>query len=251
MTMKSNIEKYKKDIQKLIKLGDTIFKKMKKNENLAQLRQEFEMWYSESFAIVKIILPDRISDFAKMYYDERKKEGLKTYFQYTPSTIKKGWGFEYVGDEIIPPEQIDIAKSVFDSQIGILKSCQRRFESSLFDIKQLLQSDIFESELDSAKELNKKGFTRAAGAVVGVVLEEHLGQVCNNHHISVKKNNPTINDFNQLLKDNNIIETPTWRFIQRLGDIRNLCDHKKQNDPTKEEIIELIEGVDKLSKTLF
>jgi len=249
--MKSNIERYKKDIEELTKLGDSIFKRMKKNENLAELRQEFELWYSESFSVVKIILPDRISDFSKMYYDDKKKEGLRNLFQYTPSTIKKGWGFEVVGDEIIPPEPIEIAKSIFDSQIGILKSCEKRFRSSLFDIKQLLQSDIFESELDSSKELNKKGFARAAGAVVGVVLEGHLSQVCNNHNLSVKKSNPTINDYNQLLKDNNIIETPTWRLIQRLGDLRNLCDHKKQKEPTKQEIDELIEGVDKISKTLF
>lgn len=249
--MTSNIEKYKNDILKLTKSGEAIFKKMKDNKNLAQLRQDYEMWYSESYAIIKIILPDRISDFSKMYYDDKKKEGLKTYFQYTPSTIIKGsWTFD-TEDRVVPPEKIDMAKSVFDSQIGILKSCGKRFESSLFDIKQLLQSDIFESELEAARELNKKGFTRGAGAVAGVVLEGHLKQVCSNHKIAIKKNNPTINDFNQLLKDDGVIETPTWRFIQHLGDLRNLCDHKKQKEPTKEEIDELIQGVDKISKTIY
>lgn len=249
--MISNIEKYKNDLRKLIKSCEVIFKKMKDNKNLATLRQDYEMWYSESFAVIKIILPDRISDFSKMYYDDKKKEGLKTYFQHTPSTFVKGLGFEYMGDHVIPPKEIDIAKSIFDSQIGILKSCEKRFESSLFDIKQLLQADIFDSELEAARELNKKGFTRGGGAVAGVVLEGHLTQVCSNHKLTIKKNNPTINDLNQLLKDNTIIETPTWRSIQHLGDLRNLCDHKKQKEPTKEEIEELIQGVDKLSKTLF
>lgn len=248
--MTSNLEKYKNDILKLIKSGKVIFMKMKDNKNLAQLRQDYEMWYSESYAIIKIILPDRISDFSKMYYDDKKKEGLKTYFQYTPSTIiKDAWGMD-IGDQVVPPKEIDIAKSVFDSQIGILKSCEKRFKSSLFDIKQLLQADIFESELEAARELNTKGFTRGAGAVAGVVLEGHLTQVCSNHKIAVKKNNPTINDLNQLLKDNGIIETPAWRSIQHLGDLRNLCDHKKQKEPTKEEIEELIQGVEKMSKTL-
>jgi len=224
---------------------------MKDNKNLAQLRQNYEMWYSESFVVIKIILPDRISDFSKMYYDDKKKEGLKTYYQHTPSTIiKGGWNID-IEDRVVPPKEINIAKSIFDSQIGILKSCGKRFESSLFDIKQLLQSDIFESELEASRELNKKGFARGAGAVAGVVLEGHLTQVCSNHKIAVKKNNPTINDLNQLLKDNGIIETPTWRFIQHLGDLRNLCDHKKQKEPTKEEIDELITGVDKISKTLY
>jgi hypothetical protein len=251
--MTSNIEKYKNDILQLIKMGKVIFKKMKDNKHLAQLRQAYEMWYSESYATIKIILPDRISDFSKMYYDDKKKEGLKTYFQYTPSTIIKGNNFDFldIGDTVVPPKKIDIAKSVFDSQIGILKSCERRFESSLFDIKQLLRADIFGSELEAARELNKKGFTRGAGAVAGVVLEGHLMQVCSNHKITVKKNNPTINDLNQSLKDSGIIETPTWRSIQRLGDLRNLCDHKKQKEPTKEEIEELIQGVEKISKTLY
>lgn len=190
--MASNIEKYKNDILKLTKAGEAIFKKMKDNKNLAQLRQDYEIWYSESYAIIKIILPDRISDFSKMYYDDKKKEGLKTYFQHTPSTVIKGLDFEFIGDHVIPPKEIDIAKSIFDSQIGILKSCGKRFESSLFDIKQLLQSDIFESELEASRELNKKGFTRGAGAVAGVVLEGHLKQVCSNHKIAVKKSNPTI-----------------------------------------------------------
>ena len=251
--MTSNIDKYKNDLLQLIKTGEAIFNKMKENKNLAQLRQAYEMWYSEAYAIIKVILPDKVSDFAKIYYDDKKMKGLKTYFQHTPSTILKGvgdWDMEF-GNSVIPPKEIDIAKSVFDSQIGILKSCERRFESSLFDIQQLLQADIFESELEAARELNKKGFTRGAGAVAGVVLEGHLLQVCSNHKIPVKKNDPTINDLNQLLKDNGIIETPNWRSIQYLGDLRNRCDHKKQKEPTKEEIEELIQGVEKISKTLY
>lgn len=250
--MKNNIEKHKADIQNLIKSGESILKKMKADKNLSQLRRDYEVWYSESYAVIKIILPDRISDFSKMYYDDKTKDGLKNNFQFIPSTIVKGSGWDLgLNDSVIPPQEIDIAKSIFDSQIGILKSCEKRFESSLFDIKQLLQSDIFDSELEAAKELNKKGFTRGAGAVAGVVLEGHLTQVCSNHTITVKKSNPSINDLNQLLKDNSIIETHDWRFIQRLGDLRNLCDHKKQKEPTQDEIDELIKGVDKMSKTLL
>ncbi|MEK7719590.1 MAG: hypothetical protein AAB347_08280 [Bacteroidota bacterium] len=246
--MLSNIEKYKKDIQKLIKSGESIVSKMKENKNLAQLRQDYEIWYSESYAVIKIILPDRIIDFAKMYYDDKTKSGIKIRFQYTPPDSEGiNWGM----DSYSPPKEIDIAKSIFDSQIGILKSCEKRFESSLFDIKQLLQADIFDSELDAARELNKKGFARGAGAMAGVVLEGHLSQVCWNHKIAIKKNHPTINDFNQLLKDNEVIETTTWRFIQNLADLRNLCDHKKQQEPTKEQIEELIDGVVKINKTLY
>ncbi len=248
--MLSNIEKYKKDIQKLIETGEAIFKKMKDNKNLAELRQNYEIWYSESFAVIKIILPDRAVDFSKMYYDDKTKKGLKIHFQYTPP-ISEGISWDLDFGKYSPPKEVDFAKSIFDSQIGILKSCEKKFQSSLFDIKQLLQADIFDSELDAARELNKKGFVRGAGAIAGVVLEGHLAQVCDNHKITIRKKHPAINDFNQLLKDNDIIETLTWRFIQQLADLRNLCDHKKDNEPTKDNIDELIKGVDKISKTLY
>jgi hypothetical protein len=110
---------------------------------------------------------------------------------------------------------------------------------------------VFDSEIDSAKELAKNGYARAAGAVAGVVLEHHLVQVANNHAISIKKKNPTISDLNDALKEAQIVDTADWRFIQHLGDLRNLCDHKKSADPTKEQVDDLVAGVTKVTKTLF
>ena len=114
-----------------------------------------------------------------------------------------------------------------------------------------MQADLFDSELDSARELLKKGFLRGAGVLSGVVLEKHLSQVCANHKISIRKKKPTISDFNDLLKKNDVVDVPTWRSIQRLGDLRNLCGHNKDREPTKEETSELIEGVDKVIKTIY
>lgn len=145
----------------------------------------------------------------------------------------------------------EAAISQFEQQIAIVKSVKKRFESKLFDIKQLTQADVFDSELDSARELNKKGFTRGAGAIAGVVLEKHLAQVCENHKIKITKKNPSISDFNNKLKTTEVIETKDWRKIQLLGDIRNLCDHNKEKEPKKEDAEDLIDGVEKLIKTLY
>ena len=94
------------------------------------------------------------------------------------------------------------------------------------------------------------GFLRASGAICGVVLEKHFAKVCDNHNITIKKKNPTIADYNDNLKDV-IYDTIEWRRIQRLGDIRNLCDHNKDRTPTKEEVDELILGTDRIIKTMF
>jgi len=246
--MISNLEKYKKDIDELIKKGEKLLSTLKENENLIMFRSEYEIWYSESLSLIKIVLPNRAEDFEKYYYQKGEKS-LKNYITYTPPR-SKGVNFNSPFN-YIPAESVDYARSLFENQLGIIKAAKRRFESSLFDIKQLVQADLFDSELDAAHELNQKGFTRGAGAVAGVVLEGHLSQVCENHKLKVTKKKSTINDFNQLLKDNNVIEITTWRFIQHLGDLRNLCDHNKKREPKKEEIEELINGVEKITKTIF
>lgn len=138
----------------------------------------------------------------------------------------------------------------FRNQLKILASIEKRFESSLFDIKALTQADVFDSEIESARELCKRGFYRAAGAICGVVLEKHLKQVAESNGLSLRKKNPAINDYNQLLKDNDIIDTSTWRYIQRLGDLRNLCDHAKDKEPTKDDVLDLLDGTDKMIKEI-
>lgn len=52
-------------------------------------------------------------------------------------------------------------------------------------------------------------------------------------------------------KNNNVIAIKDWRFIQHLGDLRNLCDHDKKVEPKKEDVSDLISGVTKISKTIY
>jgi len=139
----------------------------------------------------------------------------------------------------------------FEQQLAILKSVRARFESSLFDIRQLVQADLFDSEVDAAKDLAKNKFLRPAGALAGVVLERHLAQVCENHAVRIAKKSPTISDLNEALKSADAIDIPTWRFIQHLADIRNQCDHDKKLEPTAEQVDDLIAGITKITKTLF
>lgn len=247
--MSINLDKYREDISKLIKKGDQLLKILKgDNNNLLKFREGYECWYSEAFYLIKTVLSGRLVDFQN-YYENKKGDSLKKAITYTPPEsygLSIDTRFAYK-----PPKQIDIAKSLFINQLNILKSAQSRFESSLFDIRSVLQADLFDSELDAARELLKHGFLRAAGAIAGVVLEKHFAQVCINHKVAVSKKDPSISDCNDLLKKESVLQVTEWRFIQRLGDLRNLCDHNKDREPTKEEVEELINGVEKITKTLF
>ena len=139
----------------------------------------------------------------------------------------------------------------FTIQLAILHSCVSRIDEILADIKGILQSNLFDDELSAAEELFKKGHLRAAGALAGVTLECHLATVAENHEVKISKKNPTIADLNEALKIAEVYDVPDWRFIQRLGDIRNLVVHNKDREPTKDEIDDLIKGTQKIIKTIF
>lgn len=256
----TNLEKYKDDLEKLLKKGVRLQIGMAKEcnrpiENEEKITKEikplsftanYEEWYSESLAIIRQIMPNRLEDFVRLYKNEKRKE--IDFLTYTISDYLIGLRTTFRG-EVKTDGNAAIPK--FQQQLNILISLKQRFTSSLFDIKQLVQADLFDSEIATATELNKKGFHRAAGVICGVIIEKHLSEVCANHQITVTKKNPTISDLNDLLKNNNVIDVIVWRFIQRLGDIRNLCGHNKDREPTKEEVEELVNGTDKIIKTVF
>ena len=79
----------------------------------------------------------------------------------------------------------------------------------------------------------------------------YLRQVCDNHSIKVTKKTPSISDLNDALKAASVLEVSQWRFVQLLGDLRNLCDHSKTKEPTIEQVQDLIDGVLKITKTVF
>jgi len=246
-----NLEKYKQDLKRLINEGYNLFSDLMKNENNASVfHSGYQKWYSEAQEVIKQILPNRYDEFNQLYNETKRKSIDSLTYNIRDWLL----GIRASVNEFTKEKRFEDFVAVvmrFRNQLSILKSAESRFESSLFDIKQLVQADLFNSELDAARELNKKGFMRGAGAIAGVVLEKHLSQVCENQKLKITKKNPTINDFNQLLKDNDVIDIPTWRFIQHLADLRNLCDHDKKRDPKKEEIEELINGVEKITKNIF
>lgn len=210
----------------------------------------YQLWYSKSSAVVKQLLPDRHAEFIDLYYNAGSSKKLTSdNFRIINalhgkclSRYQDGIKHEIAG--------MSSAMVQYNTQYQILKSAQERLDSSLYDMEKILQADLFDSELEAATELNKKGFSRAAGAMAGVVLEKHFETVIKAHALILGKKNPCINDYNQKLKDEGVFDVVTWRFIQHLGALRNLCDHNKGVEPKKEDIDELIAGVDKIMKTV-
>ena len=259
-----NIGHYKKDLDTLLSKGEQLYIAMQyecspREATRAEIKQlgdkaeewiqelpsftdEYQPWYSEAKALVRQLLPDRHSDFTRFYEKPKSRRDI-TRENYTIEDYLGGVKFYGVGPAGAIPR--------FRQQLSLVESIGKRFQTSLFEIRQLAQADIFDSELDAAKELVKNKFTRAAGVLAGVVLERHLKEVCGNHGLAIRKKAPQISDLNDALKDANVIDIPQWRSTQHLGDLRNLCAHDKKSEPTPDQVGDLLAGVEKVTKTIF
>ena len=238
----ADLRKHHEDLDKLIALGSDVAKALdtirSNPKDIPSVIRSYQQWYTEASRFIGQILPERSEEFGAMYSGE------------SGGTIPYYLGSIEVGDDLSDFYSYSVSNR-FRTQLYILESAKAVFSSSLFDIKAFAQADLFDSELEAARELLRKGFLRPAGVVAGVVLERHLGQVAANHNLTVGKQRPALGDYNELLKKEGVVDVPAWRQIQRLGDLRNLCAHSKEREPTKEEVGELIEGADKYTKTLF
>ncbi len=184
----TNLDKYKKDLEVLIDTGVRLqiglFEELgmlnnkKDKEQIPKdikplgFKNNYEEWYSESLTLIKQLMPDRLDDFIKLYKNEKRKE--IDHATYTISDCLIGLTTSYRG-EVKTNGKAAIPK--FQQQFNILAALRQRFKSSLFDIKQLVQADLLDSEIETAQELNKKGFKRASGVICGVIIEKHLAQV--------------------------------------------------------------------------
>ena len=211
-------------------------------KELENYKKEFHIWYPKALRCVRVIMPERLEEFEAFYTGEKKSKK----FNYLSAGITHNFqGIITTGGST---EQDYFGKftSGLQEQIYILESAKENMDDALFNYETEIHFNIFKSELDVARELKKHKQLRAAGAVAGVVLEEHLKKSCSNNDIKFRKKNPTISDYNDALKKIRIVDLVTWRLIGRCGDIRNYCVHSKERDPTPDEIDDVIRAAEKI-----
>ncbi len=265
--MSSQLLRFKTDLLNLGTLGKKIMldlayqelarqKKLTEKEAKESMKvynifaDKYQHWYTESLELIRQILPNRMKEFESLYRPSENRRGISG----TSFTIQ-----DWIMGHRSPKDDFNVGIGFDDFtamlrrvqlQAKILESAEVVFESSLVEITQLVQADLLDSEIAVAEELLKNGFDRAAGVIAGVALEKHLQEVGRAHQVKLKQH-PTISDMNDSLKANTIIDIPTWRFIQRLGDLRNLCGHNKNREPTHIEVSELISGIARITKSVF
>jgi hypothetical protein len=210
--------------------------------------QEYQAWYTPALKVVEQVLPDRLEEFRILYRQDRRKQlDVMTYSiaDYIAGITVK----DFMAQEAFSSH--NVAMQRLEQQVDILRTAETRLESVLEDISRELQAELLDNELASARTLLAAAHVRSAGVVAGVVLEAHLKRVLDSRGVSLGRKRPMLANLNEALKEAGVYDVPQWRRIQYITDVRNLCAHKAERDPTPDEVRGVVDEVDKAVKTIF
>lgn len=264
-------DQIRNEIKKLTSQGVNLFNAMQAEQHPERMNEHFEQvlkkdfhafvktlpsfvhayqpWYSTAQAVIKKFLPGRLQDFVSLYEAPKGRKEIRQ-DNYVIEDYLKGIIITAGFDKKVIAGPSD-AIPVFQQQMNMLNAVVERLDNALFDMERVLQADLLDSELETARQLAKSQFLRSAGAICGLILEKHFQQVCISHALKPTKKVMTIRDYNELFKKQEIYGFETGRYIGYLADLWLLCCRNKKEMPTAEEVADLIDGTQKVIKTVF
>lgn len=143
--------------------------------------------------------------------------------------------------------------TMYSSNYDVLKKIKAVFFAAkedfeggyLISVKNLIQAEVFDSELEQASELLSAGYVSAAAVVAGVVLETTLRNLCNENGITLGK----LDKMNADLAKSGSYNALVQKRITALAGIRNSAAHGKVEEFTREDVASMISEVEKFVST--
>ncbi len=175
-------ELIRKELQALYKEGAELAVAFQKNEE-KQFHYDYQRWYSKAIKAIASLAPDRHAEF-RSYYEIDPKRKTLGYGTFVIQDFIKG--VAPASHRIPDFDSRNQVLTCFFNQLTILQSVEDRIDSVISDIEGQLYAELQDSELVVARQLAKVSH-RAAGALVGVVIEGHLQKVAANHGIKIAK----------------------------------------------------------------
>jgi len=146
---------------------------------------------------------------------------------------------EFVKAEKIRPyesnyDSFERMKAVFSASMDDYKG------GFLTTIKNLIQADVFDTELEQARELLNSGYKLAAAVITGVVLETTLRDFCDREGLTHSK----LDKMNADLAKAGLYNKLQQKRITALADIRNSAAHGKPEKFSEEDVKNMIRDVE-------
>lgn len=130
--------------------------------------------------------------------------------------------------------------SAASQAFGVLRAAEDDVKSgALFEVRKLVEAELFDDFLDQAEHLLKAGYYQPAVVVAGCVLEDGLRKLCTRQGITLSAK-PKLDSMNATLAKSGLYTKLTQKRITAMADLRNSAAHGKWSDFDKKEATTMI-----------
>jgi hypothetical protein len=130
-----------------------------------------------------------------------------------------------------------------DQAFGVLLAAKDDYEKgSLFEVRILIEAELFDDFLEQAENLLRSGYYQPAAVIAGSVLEDGLRKLCDKQGVTLP-DKPKLDWMNAELAKQGVYNKLTQKKITSLADIRNNAAHGKWNEFQKSDVEEMLRSV--------
>lgn len=187
------------------------------------------------------------SDYIE-FDDEKHKKwelNLRTLILILTNNNKNSMYYEEL-EKVSKLSGFDGYPEIFDKQKSLFMALKDDYEKGLLtSIRSLIEADIFDTELEQAKELLTSKYKLAAAVIAGIVLETALRSLCDKVNIPHGK----LTKMNEDLTKAGVYNKFQQKSITTLADIRNSAAHGKDSEFTHENVENMIRDIESFLAT--
>jgi hypothetical protein len=218
-------QKIQKRLEYLINQGEEISVQSYGNTNgFMNFSQEakdlYTQWLVSSKSLLKLICDDKKA----IHYELFLSAENKVHSVETPPLILK--------------RLLSILRATFDDMNS----------GCLTSYKQLIQADVFDSELEQAKHFLDSGYKVASAVTAGVVLETAIKELAKNNEIDIYQEGSTkskkLDALNSELKNANVYNALQHKQILTLAHIRNKAAHGEVEEFNENDVQNMIRDIE-------
>ena len=144
---------------------------------------------------------------------------------------------------------------IFQRLSSVFLAAKEDFENGyLISIRTLIEAEVFDSELEQAKELLDKEYFTAAAVITGVILETSLRNLCIKKNIEIIDTSGKMNKLDKMNSDlakAGVYNKLTQKRITVRADIRNSAAHGLTDKSQKQDVHNMIREVEEFLANYF
>lgn len=134
---------------------------------------------------------------------------------------------------------------------GILRAALEDFEGGyLFEIRRLVEAEVFADFLEQAEELLDAGYVAPGAVVAGCVLEDGLRKLCRANGVAIPEK-PKLDRMNADLAKANVYNKLVQKRITAIADIRNNAAHGNWDEFDADDVKDMIQWIAKFTEEHF